>query len=55
MSAALLEVVFLVVTSDFVADLGVSVFGDLVVEDGRLTVDSVGFLEDVVTGFTTSG
>lgn len=54
-SAALLTGGFLVVVSDFEADLGVSGFADFVVEDGRVRGDSVGFLDAGVAGLVTSG
>lgn len=54
MSAALLAVGFLAVTSDFVPDLGVSGFADFVAEDGRVRGDSAGFLDAGVLGLETS-
>lgn len=55
MSAALLAIGFLAVTSDFVPDLGVSGFADFVAEDGRVRGDSAGFLDAGVAGLETSG
>lgn len=52
-SAALVAVGFLAVTSDFEADLGVSGFADFIVEDGRVRGDS-GFLAAVVADLVTS-
>lgn len=51
-SAALLAIGFLVVTSDFEADLGVS--GLDFVEEGRVRGDSAGFLDAGVAGLVTS-
>lgn len=52
-SAALLAAGFLVATSDFAADLGVSGL-DFVVEEGRVRGESAGFLDAGVAGLVTS-
>lgn len=52
LSAALLAAGFL--TSDFGADLGVSGFVDFVAGEGRVRVDSAGFLDAEVAGLVTS-
>lgn len=53
-SAGLLVAGFLVVTSDFEADLEVSDFADFVVEEGRVRGESAGFLAAGVDGLVTS-
>lgn len=53
-SEALVVVGFFVVTSDFAANFGVSNFADFVIDEGRVSGESVGFLAAGVADLVTS-